>query len=601
MLSETLEQRCVTRGRDIAVELERGGSTELRWFVANTGPLTLDAGQGVVLAMYDVTERRHADEMLRFQTMLLESQNEASIDGILVTDEQGRALWSNRRFAALWELPREPIRPGSDVAAWQFLSDRLETPDKHHARVAELTKDHVTKSRDEVRLKDGRTFDGYSAPVTDQTGAYLGRVWLFRDITRERALQASVAQSDRLASMGMLAAGVAHEINNPLSYVLHNLESLTQDLQGIEDQSTRLRLALVQRLGEDAMRELQEGGLAVLDPVALADMRDRFRDALSGTQRIKDIARGLGTFSRVDSDRVLPIDVRVPIESAISIAFNEIKYRARLVKDFGACSEVLASDGRLSQVFLNLLVNAAHSISVGDVESNSIRVRTWECEGQVLTEIRDTGCGIPAENLQRIFDPFFTTKPIGIGTGLGLNIARNIIGSYGGSIEVTSEVGKGTAFLIRLPVATTAPSRQSVAPSTERGTSGVRGRVLVVDDEVAVRSVLRRILGWHEVVEAESGEVARDIMAQDQNFDVILCDIMMPCGSGIEVHQWLVKHHPDLGRRLVFLTGGAFTPGASTYLEHVDNISIEKPFDGKNLQKMVAEWVHAARTREREP
>jgi PAS domain S-box-containing protein len=600
IIRETLEHGRMTHDQEVEVEIEIGAASERHWLVANAGPLTLEEGRGAVLALHDVTDRRHAEELVRFQAMLLESQNEASIDGIWIADETGNTIWSNRRFSELWDLPPELVRPKSNGAIEQFLVDKAEDADACRSQMGKLSANRNAKGRDELRLKDGRTFDRYSAPITDHTATYLGRVWVFRDVTGEKKLQASVAQSDRLASMGMLAAGVAHEINNPLSYILYNLESLIDDLQLQVAQSARLRSALAVHIGEDGLRDLMGANLNLLDPSELEDMQGRFRDALGGTRRIKEIARGLGTFSRVEKDRSSPVELRVTIESAINIAFNEIKYRAQIVKDYGTSARVVASEGRLSQIFLNLLVNAAHSIPDGNVDGNRICVKTWEKDGTVYAEVSDTGCGIPAENLSRIFDPFFTTKPVGVGTGLGLHIVRNILEGYDGTIEVSSEVGKGTRFLIRLPEATTVALTSDESLNADRAAGGVRGRILVVDDESAIRTAIKRILRSHEVVEVDSGEQARELLDRDQEFDVILCDLIMPRVSGIDVHQWLSEHHPQLVRKLIFVTGGAFTPGARSYLEQVDNLSIEKPFDATNLSKMVNGWVLAARANERE-
>jgi len=211
--------------------------------------------------------------------------------------------------------------------------------------------------------------------------------------------------------------------------------------------------------------------------------------------------------------------------------------------------------------------------------------------------VQDTGCGIPPESLSRIFDPFFTTKPAGIGTGLGLSIVKDIIAGYGGQIAATSEVGRGTRFLIRLPVARSEGASVEVVTACAQWSS-VRGRILVIDDEAGIREALKRILRQHEIVEAESGEQGQALLAKDQRFDVILCDMMMPRVSGVDVHKWLLEYHPQLARKVVFVTGGAFTPGAREYLERVSNLRVDKPFEATNLQKMVAEWVRASNASE---
>jgi two-component system, cell cycle sensor histidine kinase and response regulator CckA len=414
------------------------------------------------------------------------------------------------------------------------------------------------------------------------------------DITERKQLQASLAQADRLASIGMLAAGVAHEINNPLTYVLYNLSSLSDDVPEVLRRLGEVHRALVDRLGVAGLHELLGDADGLFDPALAGDLSDRFRDALEGTRRIRNVAKMLGTFSQVRTTEIEPLDLRSAIRSAIDVAYNEIKYRARVVTDFGTSSYVMGNSGQISQLFLNLLVNAAHAISEGNADRNEIRIRTWREGDEVCTEVRDTGCGIPADSLARIFDPFFTTKPFGTGFGLGLSLVKNIVTSLGGSVDVTSEVGCGTSFVVRLPAAS-APAGE-VEPAQP---SAWQGRVLVVDDVAGVRSILRLFLTRHEVVEAESGERALSILAEDQAFDVILCDLMMPNVSGVDVHAWLVREHPGLASRLIFMTGGAFAPATREYLTTVENAVIEKPFNGKDIEAMVDALVASSRSEPR--
>jgi CheY-like chemotaxis protein/anti-sigma regulatory factor (Ser/Thr protein kinase) len=396
--------------------------------------------------------------------------------------------------------------------------------------------------------------------------------------------------------MGMLAAGVAHEVNNPLAYVLYNLESLTDDLPKLSSALRRCLSIVGERIGNEEWASLMGKDQEMLNPAMLDDMSARFRDALQGSHRIKDVARGLGTFSRVERDRMVPVTLMHVIEVAINMAFNEIKYRARLVKEYGQTATVLANDGRLSQVFINLLINAAHSITEGDFERNEIRVRTWQEGNEVFAEIRDTGKGISNEHLPHLFEPFFTTKEIGVGTGLGLPISKTIVEEYGGRIEVKSEVGKGTSFLVRLPVKKVVEDDEAAQDEAVVQTS-VRGRILVVDDEAGIRSAMVRMLRGHDVVQAASGEEAQKVLEADQAFDLILCDMMMPLVSGVDLHEWLLATHPELAKQIVFITGGAFTPKAREHLSKVSNIRIEKPFDVTNFKKIVGELIVAYRNR----
>lgn len=328
------------------------------------------------------------------------------------------------------------------------------------------------------------------------------------------------------------------------------------------------------------------------------DVLRRVREALSGADHIRAIARGLATFSRVEDTRLVAVDIQSALEHALRMAGNEIKYRAKLITEFApSLPQVLASEGRLAQVFLNLLVNAVHAIGDGHFESSVIRVRTWTEDGRVIAEVQDTGGGIAPEHRARIFEAFYTTKAAGIGSGLGLSICKSIVEGFGGEIGFTSEVGRGTAFRITLPAVRNdvVRSDSSVqAPASVE--TALRGRVLVVDDEPNVQIVLQRILGKeHELVLAGSGDEAQRIIDSDQDFDVVLCDVMMTRTSGVQLHRWMTEHHPNLARRLLFMTGGVFSHTESDYLDGVDNPCIEKPFESQKVKEAVRTAIAACR------
>ncbi|MFW5741210.1 MAG: ATP-binding protein, partial [Myxococcota bacterium] len=419
-----------------------------------------------------------------------------------------------------------------------------------------------------------------------------GVIIVANDITEMRALHAQMAQADRLSSMGMLAAGVAHEVNNPLSFVLYNLESLCEDLPELLD---GVREVLASSYGSDTkqLAAAAERLAQRMSPTALDDLRERFDDALSGTRRIRKIARGLGTFSRVEKDESDPVRLTDVIELALNMSFNEIKYRARLVKDYGKTPAILASSGRLSQVFLNLIINAAHAIEEGDVASNEIRVTTWCDERHVYAEVQDTGCGIAPDDLPKLFEPFFSTKEVGRGSGLGLAISKSIVEGYGGAISVESEVGKGTKFLVRLP--TRIGTAAEAGATSKTRALATQGRILIVDDEDQLRAAMVRMLRGHDTVQAASSAEATRILERDRKFDVILCDVMMPEGSGMDLHRWLLESDPALAERVIFITGGAFTPHARAYLRNVDNLRLEKPFDVTAFRKIVNDRIKLIR------
>jgi PAS domain S-box-containing protein len=579
---------------DLALEAVRAGAQD--YLVKGR----FDPGSLDRVVRHAIERKRSAVALRTSEARLARAQRIARLGHWEWDAKRERLEWSDEIWA-IFGLPRDTqltfegivarIHPEDRARNQAFVDGLLAGSDRGELDFRVLKPDgsvaHVRQYAEVNRDQDGapRSIVGTMQDITDRVRA---------QVEREN-LRAGLVQSDRLASMGMLAAGVAHELNNPLAYVLYNLESLAGDHQRHLRQLAAARDALLESLGEEAARRALGAGFEVLDPALVDDMADRLRGALEGTRRIKAIAKVLGTFSRIEPDTVAPIDLRAAIESAVDIASNEIKYRARVITDFGATSSVMASDGQMSQVFLNLLVSAAHSIDEGHVERNEIRVRTWQEGGEVCAEVRDTGCGISSESLGHVFDPYSTSQAVGAGSGLGLSIARNIVTSFGGTIGVASEVGHGTSFVIRLPAASSATAAGPAAASGQVPPERRRGRILVIDDEAGIRKILCRILKNHELVEADSGGRGLEILAEDQGFDVVICDLMMPRVSGVDVHRWLAREHPALAAKVVFVTGGAFTPNAREYLKTVDNPRVEKPFDAAALAAMVDERVAASK------
>ena len=385
-----------------------------------------------------------------------------------------------------------------------------------------------------------------------------------------RKMQEQLLISDRMASVGLLAAGTAHEINNPLASVLANLDL--------------------------ALRHVAEMGQTQDDGARLIALKEELSDARESSERIRHIVRDLKLFSRADDEQKAAVDVRRVLESSLRMAQNEIKHRARLVRDYTPVPAALGNESRLGQVFLNLIINAAQSLPEGHADENEIRVSTGlDGEGRVLVEISDTGSGMAPAVLKRLFTPFFTTKPVGVGTGLGLSICHRIVKSLGGDISVDSTPGVGTTFRVHLLVSQTAlvggvksaePVQRTV-PEASR-----RGRILVVDDEPMVSTALRRVLAEdHDVVELNRAADALARVEVGERFDLIVSDLMMPAMTGMDLHDALVKCAPDQAGKMIFLTGGAFTARARTFLDTVSNIRIEKPFDASVLCAIVNERI----------
>jgi signal transduction histidine kinase len=374
----------------------------------------------------------------------------------------------------------------------------------------------------------------------------------------KRRLSERLAISERMASAGMLAAGVAHEINNPLAVIMANLDFMT---------------GVLGPLPRDERLDELDGPL---------------HDARAAAERIRAIVRDVKLFSRPHHEEREPVDVRVVIESSIRMAWNEIRHRAELIRTYGDVPMADSNEARLGQIVLNLLVNAAHAMPEGRASQNEIRVVTRMSQsGRVVIEVHDTGMGITREVLARIFDPFFTTKPVGVGTGLGLSLCHRMVSDLGGEIDVESEVGKGTVFRVTLPVAPSAPQAKESARVANQAAR--RGRVLVIDDEVAIGRALARSLGRdHQVVVLTKGKEALARIGSGERFDVILSDLMMPDVTGMEVYEQLSVATPEQAERMIFLTGGAFTKHAREFLERVPNPRVEKPFEVSNILALIA-------------
>ncbi len=388
------------------------------------------------------------------------------------------------------------------------------------------------------------------------------------------AAQAQLVTSERLVAVGQLAAGVAHEVNNPLAYVTSNIVFAIRELSRLAGPS---------------------GG-------SFSDVIEALRQAREGATRIGQTTRDLRVFSRGQTDRREPVDLRRTIESCINMARNEIRHRARLVTDFGPTPIIEANEGRLAQVFLNLLFNAAQAVPDGAAEINQIRVETRTSEDTVIVEISDTGAGISPENMGRLFEPFFTTKPVGVGTGLGLSICHGIVKNLNGALEVESQVGVGSVFRVVLPIGNAA----SVAARKSRSHPivGGRARVLVIDDDPMVLAAITRAIGGHDVTALSDAREALALVSRDGAFDLILCDLMMPNLSGIELHEMMATIAPRLRTRMVFLTGGAFTQRARDFLDQLPNRCLDKPFDPAGLRALVNSYAGRARAEaavDREP
>jgi two-component system, NtrC family, sensor kinase len=317
-------------------------------------------------------------------------------------------------------------------------------------------KDTDTMSRYVITVSDLTLQKKYAQQLEDKNRQILDTIKVLNEKNREleeayaalKASQSQVMQQERMASIGQLAAGVAHEINNPIGFITSNLNSLGKYINWLTE-FIRLQRRVVQS-PEDAslLEELTEKEQKLKIDFILEDIVKIIAESLDGSDRVRKIVQDLKSFSRNDDQKRIPADINECIESAVNIVWNEIKYKATLKKELGTLPRTICYPNQLNQVFMNLLMNAVHAIE----KEGIITVRTWHEDGYIWASVSDTGCGIAPENLNSIFEPFFTTKEIGKGTGLGLSITYEVIKRHQGDIRVNSEPGTGTTFTVRVPV-----------------------------------------------------------------------------------------------------------------------------------------------------
>lgn len=480
---------------------------------------------------------------------------EHSPDGIAIHRDE-RFLYINPSFLKFFHV--DDVADVIDRPVYEFVH-----PDEHAALRERVRK--LLGGIGQIPLRETRLLraDGseWVAELTARRVTFEGEpaiASIARDITDRKKMTAQMMQMDRMIAAGTLAAGVGHEINNPLTYVTANLEFA---LEQLADRS-----------------ELQ----GVCE--ALTDARD-------GSRRIRDIVSQLRTFSPDDDNVQEELSVLRVVESVLGMVSNEIRHRARLVMECDANARAFGNENKLGQVILNLLINAAHAIDEGAREQNEIRVRTDVNDEWTILEITDTGAGISATELPRIFDPFFTTKPVGQGTGLGLYVCQRIVEEHNGRIEVDSELGAGTTARVFLP----ATGRAGLEPGRDGGAApapSARARILVIDDEPMICRSLKRMLGReHDVTTLASAGEALERLEAGDTFDLVLCDLMMPEVTGMDFHQRVNERFPEMVDAIVFFTGGAFTPRATEFIAETSNICLEKPLDVAALRELVNERV----------
>jgi PAS domain S-box-containing protein len=509
-----------------------------------------------------------AERTLRATEASFRAAFELIPDGVLVCRE-GLVVHANGPAAAMLLAVSQ-----DDLLDRSFI-DLFAPSDQQsiHDRMQEMHRSNATVPFGELTMLrlDGSPLAVETTAVSvlfDGEPAVLG---VIRDVSARQELIARSMQVDRMLAVGTLAAGVGHEINNPLAYVMANVAYASDEVARTQHQ----------------LEELIDREPSVVAAIAaLSEVVGILAEIDEGTRRIRDIARDLSTFARNDEELRL-VDLRAVADSALRMAAPEIRQRARVVRQYEDVPPVRASASRVGQVLLNLVINAAQAIAKGAYDANEITVRIRSNGSTVIVEVCDTGCGIAPEHRDRLFTPFFTTKPLGQGTGLGLSISKRIVLSLGGDIQLDSTPGKGTTVCVVLPAAQDPALSEAPTP----GAPPRRGRLLFIDDERLVGTAFQRALSReHDVVVVDTAADALVRLA-DESFDAVFCDVNMPTMTGFDLYQAIERSLPQLLSRVVLITGGEHDPHTKQFVTAHKTLFLEKPLDMRQVRALLTRMI----------
>jgi PAS domain S-box-containing protein len=538
-LRDALTDAIGTGQCDVQVQLVGPGDTA-PW-VALRGEVFDDGAAMLAGVAFDITAQKQVEAQLRRQAQMFASLSDAVI---VVTAEGNIAEWTgaataifgHAREAALGQHLATLLKPGDAGLLERLAPTAAPLPQSREERLVGALGPRLVEVTP-VRFAT----EGEAAPLT---------VLLCRDVGERRAFEQARLRNERLSALGTLAAGLAHEVNNPLTYALGNLFVLKDELDKLSG----------------------DGKNAVLE-------------AIGGLERVAALVRDMKQLSQQgegEADARRPVDAQASVAFALRVADAQLKRRANVELELGGPALVLAQEARLGQVFLNLLINAAQALDeTGPRERIVVRTRT---EGDKwIFEVQDSGGGIPPEHQAQIFDPFFTTRAGRGGTGLGLSICHQTVVGLGGSLTFTSRPGE-TIFRVELPCAgePTAPA----VPVVRRGL-----KVLAVDDEELIPRMLKRSLKGHEVTGVHSAREALALLGDGCPFDLILCDVTMPVMGGLALLGQLQRDRPEAARRLVFMTGGALSEEQRDALARSEVTVLGKPFDLSQLDEVLKRFA----------
>ena len=550
------------------------------WTYVDIAPLTGATGEltGFLAVSRDISSEVATERALRAseerQRLALASGAHAAWDwdipaDRMIVDEEWYEILGRKRG----EIPdtvagwKSVLHPDDVERAWSLLAACVDG--RSDSYEGQYRVRHVSGAWRWIRGR-GRVVE------RDARGRALRIIGTRTDVTEVQELQDRLLAATRLASVGTLAAGVAHEINNPLAWMISNITLALDHVGGAPDG----------RLSADAREE----------------MRQSLEQASEGAWRIASIVKAMRSLGVHEAPECpLDVDVRAEIANAVQMVRNQVVQRARLAVDVPEVLPLVrARTNELGRVFLNLIVNAAQAIPEGNPSAHTVSIAARAEGGEVVVEVADTGTGIPPDVRSRIFDPFFTTKPVGVGSGLGLPIARSIVDAAGGRIEVESREGQGSTFRVRLPTVVQAPAPLPHPPPVPEPPAPKNGRrrVLVVDDEPRVGRALQLVVGSvHDVTVLSSATDALRRIDAGERWDAILCDLWMPEMDGIAFYQALAERDATWVPKFAFVTGGAFGARALDFLASHAVTTIAKPASAATLLAAVDRLLDASARR----
>jgi PAS domain S-box-containing protein len=535
-------------GRRVTLDVGLGGGIEV------------DGVPAVVAFMADMTQPRAALESLRKSEQRFQSLVESIPEAIFVTDGT-TVTYANPAFEHALGLVGDRRATGLDILDLVHESD---VP-RMKQQIDELSRGPVTHAEYRMRQREGTWITLEVSAISAEFDRKMSVLWLGRDATRRKELEGQLLQADRLAVLGTLSAGMAHAINNPLLYTLLNLEHVARRMRNLGTQ-----------------RDYH------------GEARVRLAEAHDGAERVAKVVRLMRGLSRVKTSEPSPVDLRLVLENVLAMVGNEIRHRGQLTTRTEAVPRVWATESELEQALLGLLVYVARSLpdEVGAEREICLSTNT-DPEGNAVVVVSDDGPALGMDARLHLFDPFGSAEA----SGLGLAMCHAILTSFNGSIDVESGPVRGTTFRVVLPGAAVIeserfPEPRSVPPPPLPSMGSRRARVLVVDDEPGVANTLRAMLETHhEVKSVENGRDALKILLADEDFDIVFCDLVMPELSGIDLYYALELNRPQKAARVIFMTGGVFTPEAEQFLAQVKNRRIEKPFSLARIEQLLAEAV----------